>query len=160
MKNYSVIFVAIILIVGLSCEQKPDALMDTQKTEIEKEVRGVLDQWIKALDTVDYTQQLPWYSKEEFWGYIGNGKVIPTTQALFDTMAANFAAKVVQKVEMKTFNVKAISSNRSIVFFTTRFEQSFKDGKLVKGQSAETIVFKKELQGWRIIHEHESWTLD
>jgi ketosteroid isomerase-like protein len=158
MKAYAIILIALIFLVSLSCQQQPAALTDAQKTEIEKEVRAVLDQWISALDTLDYTQQLQWYSKEEFWGYIGNGQAIPTTKALFDSMQNWFSVRVIQKVEMKTSSVKAISSDRAIVYFTTLFEHSFKEGKTVKGHSAETIVFKKESQGWRIIHEHESWT--
>ncbi len=38
-----------------------------------------------------------------------------------------------------------------------KFEMWLKGGKYIKGKHTSTIIWKKEQDGWKIIHSHESW---
>jgi ketosteroid isomerase-like protein len=159
MKTYFMIFVAIILIIGIGCQQKPTMLTDVQKTEIEKQIREQWNAYLKAANGLDFDKLMTFYSTNQFIGYLGGTQyALFSRQAFRDTLQYWFDRRAQQKIEPTLVAIHALKPDLAVLLFSGKFATVGKNGKPHQYEIAETLLFIKENEGWKILHEHESWT--
>jgi ketosteroid isomerase-like protein len=159
MKTYSIIFMTIIVIIGTGCQQKPATLTEAQTVEIEKEVRGQWNAYLKAINGLDFNKVMTFYSINQFVGYLGGTHfALFSRQAFRDSVQSWFNRRAQQKVEPMLVTIHVLKPDLVMLLFTGHFTTVGKSGKQHQYESAETFLFIKENIGWKILHEHESWT--
>ena len=158
MKTYSVIFIVLILIMGLSCQQQSAALNDAQKAEIEKEVIAQQHAFIKACDALEAKAVAGLMSAKHFLAYISlGGGAYLARQAVVDSIKSSFSRSQSGYSEITLLKVYPMTSSLAIADVIVRGSDAAKDGTISKWQVAWTMTWQKEPTGWYIVHYHESW---
>ncbi len=64
-----------------------------------------------------------------------------------------------QHVEPLDVQVTALTPNIVLLTWTRTWDTWFKNGDYRKNNGGSTQLYKKELEGWKIIHMHQSGTV-
>jgi ketosteroid isomerase-like protein len=74
-----------------------------------------------------------------------------------DTIANYFSMRESQQVEPFEVQVTALAPELVLLTSQEKIEMQLKDGKNFEYKHVFTLIWKKEQDGWKILHSHESW---
>jgi len=157
-----IIFLTSIIALFLcSCAKNTSTeLTAEQKATIEKEVRDQYDTRISYINELNYEAISADFSKDGFISSISDGDIRSTTyEEFYNTGKSNWSLRERQYVEPLEVQVTALSPNLALLTWTRIWETWFKNGDYRKDKSVSTQLYKKELEGWKIIHMHQSGTV-
>ena len=128
-----------------------------EKEIVGKEVKAQFEQLVTAINQVKAGAWAGYYSKDGFVSAIAGTDYYDTRVGWVDAVSKYFSLRERQRVEPLAVRVTALSSDLALMTSDEKSEMWMKDGKNIKARHVFTMVWKKEKDGWRIIHSHESW---
>jgi len=130
---------------------------DADKDAISKEVKDQFTQLISALNQSNLGVWSEFYSQDHFLSAIVSTDYYATKSAWVDTIANYFSMRESQQVEPFEVQVTALAPELVLLTSQEKIEMQLKDGKIFKYKHVFTLIWKKEQDGWKILHSHESW---
>lgn len=130
---------------------------DLGKTTIVQEVTEKFTQLIEAINRKDAAAWETFYSKEAFVSAAAGGDVFPTRTDWVQTITSNFSIRERQQVEVCSVEVVPLALDTALLTSRESAMMHLKSGESIKSRHVFTMIWKKEIEGWRILHSHESW---
>lgn len=134
-----------------------ELLTKTEKETIEKEVKGQFNRLIDAVSQLDAGAWSEYYSKDEFFSAIAGTAYYPTRNAWVDLITDYFSMRERQHLEPFEVCVNALSPSLALMTSQEKTEMKMKSGEDIRCRHVFTMIWKKEQEGWKILHSHESW---
>lgn len=150
-----VIFVVFLVVLG-GCRQQ-QTFTDTEKEVIGKEVKAQFNQMVSAINQKDAAAWSQYYSENDFLSTIVGTDYYDTRSTWVDLITKHFSSRERQNLEPVSVHVSALTPELALLTSEEKSEMQLKDGSDIKAKHVFTILFKKEKDGWKIIHSHESW---
>ncbi|MFZ3048131.1 MAG: nuclear transport factor 2 family protein [Desulfatirhabdiaceae bacterium] len=157
MKSFYRYAFVVFLVLLFGCQQQQRTFTEVEKDAVKKEVKEQFNQLISAINKMDVGAWSQNYSKDEFLSAIAGTDYYATRAVWVDAITKNFSMRDHQKVELSDVQVTALEPNLALMTSVEQTEMGFKDGKNMKFKHVFTMIWKKEKDGWKILHSHESW---
>ncbi len=147
------------LTATLAAEKKfkeVNTMAELEKEAIEKEVK---DQFIQLISDVNQLNVDAWsahYSKDDFVSTFVGTDYYATRRAWVDSITRYFSMRERQNVEPLQVRVTALAPGLALMTSEEAAEMWLKSGDQIKHKHVFTMIWKKEPQGWKILHSHES----
>lgn len=150
--------VFLVFLLGACSQQPKQAFTDMDKEAVKKEVQ---DQFTHLTSVINQKNAEAWskfYSGDEFVSAIAGADYYAARNTWVDLITKYFSARERQRLEPLAVQITALAPNLALVTSQNKSEMLLKDGKAIKSRHIYTMIWKKEQQGWKILHSHESWT--
>lgn len=156
-----ILLATIIALFLCSCAKTTTTeLTAEQKAAIEKEIREQFDKRITYVNELNFDAVYADYSKDGFISSIRDGDIRGTTyDEFYNTGKSNWSLRERQHVEPLEVQITALTPNLVLLTWTRMWDTWFKNGDYRKNNSSSTQLLKKEPEGWKIIHMHQSGTV-
>ncbi|MCX6179365.1 MAG: nuclear transport factor 2 family protein [Chlorobiales bacterium] len=141
-----------------SPQQQQQTVSETEKEVIKKEVKEQFNHLITAINQLDGSAWSEYYSKNEFVSAIAGTDFYAERSAWVGIITNYFSTRERQHVEPVEVRVTALSRNLALMTSEEKSEMELKNGPNMKSKHFFTMLWKKEQDGWKIVHSHESWT--
>jgi len=154
---YPIVFVLFLFLV-IGCQQpQQQTFTDSDKEIIKKEVTEQFNQLVAALNQIDAEAWPKFYSKDEFISAMVMTDYYSTKSAWIDTVTKYFSMREKQVVEPVEVRVTALAPDLALLTSEEKGDMLLKNGANLKSKHVFTMIWKKEKDGWKILHSHESW---
>ena len=156
MKKIIFPILVLFLIAGSSCQEKAK-LTNEQRATIEKDVRDQFDKYVAGITQLDIDLLSEVFSKDEFVSYVsGRIGMIYGYSALVDSLTIYVSARERHRSEILDVRVTALAPDLAFLTQIAIWENWYKNGDYIKYNGQATYLWKKEQDGWKLIHAHES----
>jgi ketosteroid isomerase-like protein len=125
--------------------------------EVEKEVKDQFYQLVSAINQMNAGEWSKFYSNDEFLSTIAGTDYCDTKNTWVDSITNDFNMRECQHVEPVEVRVTALAPDIALMTSEEKSEIKLKNGNNVKSKHVFTMIWKKEKDGWKILHSHESW---
>lgn len=136
------------------------AVTAAQRSEIEKAVTAAITGWTAAMNALDPERCMKHYSLE-FQERVGGGNIAPANpgrEAMAKWVSDLQSQRSSQTFQWSTIKVHPLSPDLAYSVMVGGGSFAFKKTGRIGGlMTALTVVWRKESDGWKIIHVHESW---
>jgi ketosteroid isomerase-like protein len=143
-------------VVLLGCHQQQRILTDTESKAIEKEVSDQFSQLVSAVNQLNADAWSRHYSKDDFISAIVSTDYYGARSAWVDTITKYFSMRERQSIKPLQVRVTALAPGLALMTSEEKGEVSLKDGSHTAFKHVFTMIWKKEHDGWKILHSHES----
>lgn len=157
MKSFYRITVIVFLVLLLGCGQQQQTFTETEKETIQKEVKAQFNQLVSAVNQLNAGAWSNYYSKDEFLSAIASADSYTKRSAWVDAITNYFSMRERMQVEPLDVRVTALTPNLALLTSDEKTQIGLKSGKNVNVKHVFTMLWKKERDGWKILHSHESW---
>ncbi|NMC50129.1 MAG: nuclear transport factor 2 family protein [Desulfovibrio sp.] len=136
--------------------------MDSPHPEMKERILAEVDDrflaLVGAINAMDIEKWASFYSDTAFVSAIAGTDCHEAKSAWVESIRAYFAARKSQRVTPKVVRIEALSS--SLALLTSEENSAFElaDGGGFQGKHVFTMLWEKGVDGWKIIHSHESWS--
>lgn len=155
---YPIVFILfLVLLIGCQQPQQQQTFTDADKEIVKKEVTEQFNQLVAALNQVDAEAWSKFYSKDEFVSAIVAADYYAIRSAWVDTVTNYFSMREKQVVEPVEVRVTALAPDLALMTSEEKGDMLLKNGANLKSKHVFTMIWKKEKEGWKILHSHESW---
>ncbi len=155
-KFYStLLFSFLSLLIG--CRQSEKTFTDADKEVIKKEVTDQFSLLVTALNQKDGVAWSDFYSKDEFISAMVMTDYYSSRSAWVDSITKYFSLREKQVVEPVEIRVTALAPDLALMTSEEKGDMSLKNGSSLKSKHVFTMVWKKEKDGWKILHSHEAF---
>jgi len=137
-----------------------ESFTDLEKATIIQEVTDTFTQLIEAINRKDIAAWEIFYSKQAFVSAAAGGDVFPTRTDWIQAITSNFSMRERQQVEVHSLQVIPLASDTVLLTSQQSAMMTLKSGESTQYRHVFTMIWKKENEGWRILHSHESWVDD
>jgi hypothetical protein len=150
------LFIPVLLIGFFSCGTNNKPVTETQKEKITKEVKEVVNAFIKGCEEANPEILIPLYLNSPDFIYAANGKIYNYQESV-DTMKLLFSSLLNQKGTIVEEKYTVLDNSSVFYISTSKWIMNFKDGKSVL-QDPWTMqyIFKKIDDKWKVIIGNES----
>lgn len=124
---------------------------------IEQEVKNQFGRMVSAINALDFSAWSENFSKDNFLSAIAGSDYYATRSEWIDTIKNYFSMRDRQRIEPITIEVNALTPQIALLTSAEKTEMLFKNGDIIKSRHVFTILWKKEQDGWKVLHSHESW---
>lgn len=156
MKKYFVRLFVVPLLLLASCQVNVE-LSDAQEASIISEVKKQYSYAISNLSKLDMELwSIPW-SEDGFLSVNSGANYFPHYIEFKDSVEYWFSLREAQNVEILEERVTVLNADLALLTSTNKWEIQFKDETQVNVIAQGTLLWKKDSDGWKIIHLHESW---
>ncbi len=156
MKKHLIKFYVIPLIFLFSCQGNVE-LTDDQKATIISEVENLYDEAISNLSKLDIEVWSIHWSKDGLLSVNSGTNYFSQYVEFRDSVEYWFSLREAQNVEILEQRITVLESDLALLTSTANWEIRFKDETELKSKTLASLLWKKEAEGWKIIHLHESW---
>lgn len=150
-----IIVLFFVLLIG--CQPQQKGVNDMDKDTIKKEVKEQFDKLVVSINKINAEEWSGFYSKDEFASAFVSTELYKDRKAWVDTISSYFKMRDKQKVTVNEVNITPLAADAALMTSKEASEMVLKDGSAIKSQHVFTMVWKKEKEGWKILHSHESW---
>lgn len=157
MKSFYRIAWVVSLVLLLGCGQQQQTVTETQKETIQKEVKAEFNQLVSAVNQLKAAAWSNYYSKDEFLSAIAGADSYTQRNAWVNVITNYFSMRELMRVEPFDVRVTALTPNLALLTSAEKTRIGLKSGTSVNVMHAFTMLWKKESDGWKILHSHESW---
>ena len=154
-------FIAVVLLLCVGCtSQQSDQLTQQQKDQIKNEIRAVVDSIIAKAERLDINGTIQYYwDSPEFLQYNPDG-----SQSDFQAVKKSLAwfADSLSAFKLATVRDEFPILTKDLVLYAWvgNDELTLKSGDKIKyDPDAETLVFRKFDDKWKMVYFHESATI-
>jgi len=130
---------------------------EADKEAIKKEVKDQFNQLISAINQSNAGAWSEYYSQGQFLSAIASTDHYATRSAWVNTITNYFSMRERQHLEPFEVQVTALTPDLALMTSQEKGEMWLKGGKNIKHKHVFTMIWKKEQDGWKILHSHESW---
>jgi ketosteroid isomerase-like protein len=148
--------VFLVLLLG-ACQQQQRTFTEVEKEAVKKEIKDQFNQLASAINQLNADAWSKFYSKDEFLSAIVSTDYYGARSAWVDVITKYFSMRERQHIEPLEVRVTALTPNMALMTSEEKSEMRLKDGKNIKSKHVFTMIWKKEQDGWKILHSHESW---
>lgn len=145
-----------VLFLG-ACQQQQRTFTEVEKEAVKKEVKDQFNQLVAALNQKDAGAWSEFYSQDDFLSAIAGTDYYAKRSVWVDLITNYFSMRERQHVEPLEVRVTPLTPNLALMTSEEKSEMGLKGGKTVKSKHVFTMIWKKEPNGWKIMHSHESW---
>ena len=124
---------------------------------IVQEVQDSFDELILAINERDVDAWSSLYSKEGFLSAIAGPDVYTNRETWVQTIGTYFNERTRQHVDVSDAHVVPLGQDLALLTSQERSEMQTGDEVPIVARHVFSLLWKKEADGWRIIHSHESW---
>jgi uncharacterized protein (TIGR02246 family) len=151
-------FIVVILFAAAlqGCQSQPAALTDSQKEAVIKEVSAQFAELASAVRKIDAGAWAQNYSSDGFISAFANADYYASRRDWADTISKFFAARNQQVIDPLEVRVTPLAPDLALMTSRENVAIQLKDGKDLAFRHSFTMIWKKEKDGWRILHSHES----
>ncbi|MCY1720706.1 nuclear transport factor 2 family protein [Prolixibacteraceae bacterium Z1-6] len=157
MKTICIVSVLLVLLFG-SCKNQPHIeLTEKQKASIENKVKDLYSHAISNLSKMDMeVWSEPWSQNSPVT--VNSGAMYFDSFGEFkDSVTQWFSFREKQNVEILHLDAMAFNPKYVLIKGCNKWDITFKNGDTLNADALATLLWKKEEEGWKIIHLHESW---
>jgi ketosteroid isomerase-like protein len=131
-------------------------------TNLDKEsiVKEVTDRFTQLIATINQKDAGAWekhYSKDDFVSAIAGGESFATRNNWVQTITSHFSMRDRQHLELHEVHVIPLAPNVALLTSQESVDMQIKNGQATQSRHIFTMIWKKEPEGWQIVHSHESW---
>jgi ketosteroid isomerase-like protein len=130
---------------------------ELDKASIVTEVTDRFTQLVAAINQKDIAAWEKYYSSDEFVSTVAGGVFFATRSDWVQTITSNFSIRDSQHVELREVQVIPLASDTALLTSQERIDMQLKSGQATISRHVFTMIWKKDQEGWQIIHSHESW---
>lgn len=153
---YQILFVMLFLFV-VGCKQENKVFTDVEKETIKKEVNEQFGSLIASINKLDADAWSKFYSNNEFVSAFVSTDYYGKRDAWIQLITKYFNERKSQTLEPIEIRVTPLSPELALMTSEEKTEMIVKEGNKVFSKHVFTMIWKKENDGWKIIHSHESW---
>ncbi len=150
------IFLVFLVVLLLGC-QKQQTLTEVEKEAIRKEVKNRFNDLIFAINQRDAVAWSKYYSNDDFVSAIVSTDYYASRTVFVDSITTFFSKRERRHVEPLEIRVCELAPDLALLTSEEKAEMLTGSGKHIKAKHVFTMVWKKEPNGWKIVHSHESW---
>lgn len=150
--------VCLVLLLGACNQQPKQAFTDVEKEAIKKEVRNQFNQLASVINQKKAEAWSKFYSRDEFLSAIAGTDYYPARNTWVDLITKYFSTRERRHLEPVAVRITPLAPNLALMTSESKSEMLFKDGKNIKSKHVYTMISKKDQEGRKILHSHESWT--
>ena len=151
--SFQLLFVIIIALLA-GCQPK---LTESKKEIVKKEVKEQFEKLVNAVNQNNSDEWAKSYSKDAFVSAIVSTEYYGTRAAFVDSITKYFALRDSQHLAPAEVRVTPLSTSIALMTSEENTEMVIK-GEKSGSKHVFTMIWKKEKEGWKILHSHESWT--
>jgi ketosteroid isomerase-like protein len=140
------------------CQQQQASLSDAQKESITKEVKEQAVQMVAAVNQLNVEAWSKFYSEKGFISSVALADYYGDRKEWIDLITKHFSARERQHIDLTDVRVTPLAANLALMTSQGKAAIKLKDGKETNFKHVFTMVWKKDQEGWKILHSHESWT--
>lgn len=153
----SVTLIAMLFLFSSCAKEIKTAITDEQKAVIIDDVTQQHNNYKASVVQLNYDDVMKCYSQENFISSMSRIYGIqPTYSSMADSTKIGFITRERHKSELLDFRVTPLSPDMALSTEVGIWENWYKNGNYRKLKGLSTKLWKKELDGWKIIHNHES----
>ncbi len=156
MKTIYEIVLIILIATLLGCQSQPSVFTDAQKETVKKEVKAQFEDLASAVRKINAEAWSQNYSRNGFISAFVNTDYYSSRENWVDTISKFFSARDRQVIEPLEISVTPLSPDLALMTSREHVAIQLKNGKELSFQHSFTMIWKKEKDGWRILHSHES----
>jgi|WetSurMetagenome_2_1015567.scaffolds.fasta_scaffold00069_8 ketosteroid isomerase-like protein len=130
---------------------------EAEKEVIKKEVNEQFNQLVSALNQLNAGTWSEFYSKDEFLSSIVSTDYYASRSEWMDLITHYFSTRERQHIEPLEVRVAALTPTLALMTSEEKAEMWSKSGENIKSNHVYTMIWKKEQDGWKVLHSHESW---
>ena len=127
------------------------------KASIVKEVTDRFTQLVAAINQKDVAAWEKHYSKNEFVSTVTGGFFFATRRDWVQAITSNFSMRDGQHLELREVQVIPLAPDTALLTSQERVDIQLKSGHATISRHIYTMIWKRDQEGWQIIHSHESW---
>jgi len=129
-----------------------------EQEAIKKEVTEQFNQLVATINDVNADAWASFYSKDEFMSAVAGTDYYATRSAWVGQITDYFSERERQRVQPLEVRVTALTSDLALMTSEENSEMSMRGGSIFNSKHVFTMLWKREPDGWKILHSHESWT--
>ena len=133
------------------------SFLDADKEVIIKEVKGHFNQLVSAINQSNAGAWSEYYSKEGFLSAVAGTDYYAVRSDWVATITDYFSMREHQDLEPANIQITALTPDLALMTSQEKTEMLLKDGNNIKCKHVFSMIWKKERDGWKILHSHESW---
>ena len=133
------------------------AFADLDKTSIVEEVTDSFTQLVVEINQKNIAGWERYYSRDEFTSAVTGGTIFVTRSDWVKAMTNNFAMRKQQHLELQEVQVLPLTLDTAMLTSQEKVDMQLTSGQNFSFKHVFTIIWKKEQNGWKILHSHESW---
>jgi hypothetical protein len=150
-------FIICVFLLGISCSEKSTELTEEQKTTIQNEVNNEFEKLVNSIQQLNYDSWSELYSKNDF---ISSAKfstgLLTDFNAWMDSAKISFSLRERQKTEILNLKITPLTQDMALLNQIAIWENWFKNGDYFKSYGVASYIYKKEPDGWKIVHITET----
>jgi len=140
----------------ISCQEK-DTLTAEHKASIADEVGKIYVEGISNLSKLNIEIWSEPWSKNNFLSVNSGVNYFSTYTEFKDSVEHWFSLRESQNVTIVDKKIYVLTSDQVLLTSIANWEILFKNEEDLKVKALATLLWKKEADGWKIVHLHESW---
>lgn len=152
MKKVISIFIFIIIVMIISCNQSERPLTSKEKEQIKTEVIASIEKHVHDIIRQDYNEVMKFYVKEDYFVF-GNGTYwgdYSTVDDIWKTWLPKW--KAITKWDLKNHKVHVFSKNAAIDFVEWDHERIEEDGDTTKAYGFWVWGMQRFPEGWKSVN--------
>lgn len=152
------LFAILLLILFCSCSNKTiPALSPEQKTTIEEEVNAQYNKYLSALNQNDYELWAGFFSEDNFVSVLAYPLVEPTDyKTWMIEVKDSFSRRIKHETELIEIKITALAPDIAISTQFGKWKTHWTDMDYTNIIYHASFLWKKEADGWKIIHVNET----
>ena len=125
---------------------------------IREQVRDAFHHLVWAINQVHAGAWAEQYSKDGFLSAIAGTEHFASRDEWVSAITDYFSARDSQRVTPEWVEITPLAPDIALLTSQEKAEMHLKSGPTCASLHVFTLIWKKEKDGWKIIHSHESWT--
>lgn len=157
MKSFNSLAFILFIIFLSGCQQKQPSLSDTDKETIRNEIKDQFTLLVTSLNKLDAGTWSEFYSKDEFLSAIVSTDYYAKRSEWIELITNYFSMRKRQDVKIVDVRVTPLAPDLALMTSEDKSEMLLADDAPYNAKHVYTLIWKKEKEGWKILHSHESW---
>ena len=156
MKKLLLFFVLLLSIIVSACQTQCPPLTDSQKADIEKQIRDLVDKIVVTAENLDIAGYPAFLSSDAFIASFLEGSAFQSKTEWVDSVGFWWSQRKSIDLDQIKIKVNVLSADYVVADRVCVWTTTFKDDRIRRTNDAISYIFKKEATGWKIIYIHES----
>jgi len=130
------------------------------RERIKKEVAERFDQLVAAMNQKDVRAWSKFYSQDHFLSAIAGTDYYGERSDWTSAVSDFFAKRQSQSLNPSFVTVKPLTSDLALLTSEEKTKMHMTSGQELAFRHVFSMIWKRETEGWEILHSHESWEED
>ena len=157
MKSLYSLSVIIILSLLISCQKQETTAPQPDNDVIQKELKDIYVRLFTSLNRMNTEEWSEFYSKEEFVSTLVSTDFYADREEFIDSISSYISMRESQELIPMDVKVTVLTTDLALITSQENTKITMKTGENINSKHVFTMIWKKEKDGWKIIHSHESW---